>query len=143
MASTSSECGMLIKQINDCIGRISNNQLRDADLTLTQIRYLSFIHQHNGELVSFKEIQSHFGVSQPTVTGILKRMTSKKLIFSSVDPGEGHAKSYGLTQFGVMQLEGATAGRVAQEEQLLAPLSPSERKQFQEMLSRVLDNLRD
>jgi MarR family transcriptional repressor of mepA len=141
--SQSSECGMLIKQINDCVARLSNNQLRDADLTLTQIRYLSFLYEHDGALVPFKEIQEHFGVSQPTVTGILKRLGSKKLVFCESGPERGRSKSYGLTQLGVMQLDKAEAAREAQEEQLLSPLDDAERETFQDMLTRILDNLRE
>lgn len=134
---------MLIKQINDRVARLSNNQLRDADLTLSQIRYLTFLYEHDGALVPFKVIQEHFGVSQPTVTGILKRLASKKLVFSEIGAEGGRSKSYGLTQLGVMQLEKAEAAREAQEEQLLSPLSDSERAAFQDMLTRILDNLRE
>jgi DNA-binding MarR family transcriptional regulator len=140
--SQSSECGMLIKQISDCVARLSNNQLRDADLTLSQIRYLSFLYEHEGSLVSFKEIQEHFGVSQPTVTGILKRLMAKRLVFSETGAEGGRSKSYGLTQLGVMQLESAEAAREAQEEQLLSPLGDTEREAFQDMLTRILDNLK-
>jgi MarR family transcriptional repressor of mepA len=141
--SQSSECGMLIKQINDCVARLFNNQVRDADLTLSQIRYLTFLYEHDGALVSFREIQEHFGVSQPTVTGILKRLNSKKLIFSETGSDGGRSKSYGLTQRGVMQLESAEAARKDQEERLLSPLNDEERAAFQDMLTRILDNLRE
>ena len=143
MASQSSECGMLIKQINDRVSRLFNNQVRDADLTLSQIRYLTFLYEHDGSLVPFREIQEHFGVSQPTVTGILKRLMAKRLVFSETGAEGGRSKSYGLTQLGVMQLESAEAARKAQEEQLLSPLSGQERAAFQDMLTRILDNLRE
>lgn len=143
MASQSSECGMLIKQINDRVSRLFNNQVRDADLTLSQIRYLTFLYEHGGSLVPFREIQEHFGVSQPTVTGILKRLIVKRLVFSETGAEGGRSKSYGLTQKGVMQLKSAEAARNAQEEQLLSPLSEAERAAFQDMLTRILDNLRE
>jgi MarR family transcriptional repressor of mepA len=143
MESQSSECGMLIKQINDRVSRLFNNQVRDADLTLSQIRYLTFIYEHGGSLVPFREIQEHFGVSQPTVTGILKRLMVKRLVFSETGAEGGRSKSYGLTQKGVMQLKSAEAARNAQEEQLLSPLSEAERAAFQDMLTRILDNLRE
>ncbi|WP_433569577.1 MarR family winged helix-turn-helix transcriptional regulator [Tractidigestivibacter sp.] len=143
MESQSSECGMLIKQINDRVSRLFNNQVRDADLTLSQIRYLTFLYEHGGSLVPFREIQEHFGVSQPTVTGILKRLMVKRLVFSETGAEGGRSKSYGLTQKGVMQLKSAEAARNAQEEQLLSPLSEAERAAFQDMLTRILDNLRE
>ncbi|MGI6230718.1 MAG: MarR family winged helix-turn-helix transcriptional regulator [Tractidigestivibacter sp.] len=134
---------MLIKQINDRVSRLFNNQVRDADLTLSQIRYLTFLYEHGGSLVPFREIQEHFGVSQPTVTGILKRLMVKRLVFSETGAEGGRSKSYGLTQKGVMQLKSAEAARNAQEEQLLSPLSEAERAAFQDMLTRILDNLRE
>lgn len=138
-----SECGILIKQINDSIARLANNELRQNNLTLSQLRYLEYIYAHEGTPVLFKEVERHFKVSQPTAAGILRRLESKKLIKTNQSENGGKSKTVCLTDSGKALYESAEARRIKTEINLLSPLKEDERITFQEMLAKVLEHLKE
>lgn len=127
---------MLIKMISDHIARDSNSQLNQDGLTLSQLRYLEFLTEHGDAPVYFKEFESHFQASQPTVSGIMRRMEGKGLI--RIKAAErGRAKMAELTETGRKWTENARISREKEEAKLLYPLNEEERKLFQEMLLKI------
>ena len=72
-------CGTLIKQIHDIIEKNANNILREQDLTISQSGVLVLLDEKEGKTASFKELEKDFGVSQPTMVGILNRLVQKDL----------------------------------------------------------------
>ncbi len=139
MKSTS-HCGLLIKQINDGLSRDSNNELRRNGLTLSQIRYMEYLYAHSDEPVLFKKLEAYFNVSQPTNTGILKRMQEKDLVRISMSKDGGKAKTAVLTEKGRKKYEDSEVRRSSAENNLLKPLRREEKKSLEDMLQRVLDN---
>lgn len=137
------DCGMLIKRISDSITRISNNELRENDLTLTQIRYLEYLYLHACAPTPFKELEAFFQVSQPTVTGIMRRLESKGLILTQPVAYGGKAKAAVLTRDGARRYEIADARRSEMETRLLAPLNDAEKARFCTLLQKVCQNLKE
>lgn len=72
--------GMLLKQINDNLGKRANNELRKSGLTISQIRYLGFMYENGKERTPFKLLEKEFDVAQPTVAGIMRRLEKKGLV---------------------------------------------------------------
>lgn len=138
-----SECGILIKQINDNIARLANNELRQNNLTLSQLRYLEYIYTNKDTPVPFKDLEKHFEVSQPTVAGILRRLENKKLVKTKQSESGGKAKTVCLTNRGIALYESAEARRLETEIYLLSPLKDDERIVFQDTLVKVLKHLKE
>lgn len=138
-----SECGILIKQINDNIARLANNELRQNNLTLSQLRYLEYIYTNKGTPVPFKYLEKHFEVSQPTVAGILRRLENKKLVKTKQSESGGKAKTVCLTSKGMALYESAEERRLETEIYLLSPLKDDERIEFQDTLVKVLKHLKE
>ncbi len=138
-----SECGILIKQINDNIARLANNELRQNNLTLSQLRYLEYLYAHKGTPVPFKDLERHFEVSQPTVAGILRRLENKKLVKTTQSEHGGKSKTVCLTGSGTALYESAETRRSETEIHLLSPLRDTERIAFQDMLVKVLKHLKE
>jgi DNA-binding MarR family transcriptional regulator len=132
----SKDCGILLKQINDHIAQQANHGLKENGLTLSQLRYLEYLAGKKEGPVPFKEIEHHFQVSQPTVAGILARLSKKGLIVTALVPGS-KAKTAALTEKGKKELKKAVSYRNGTEEQLLAPLSPAERNTFRTLLDKI------
>jgi DNA-binding MarR family transcriptional regulator len=130
------DCGILLKEINDRIARQANSSLKENQLTLSQLRYLEYLASKKESAILFKEFEQHFHVSQPTVVGILSRLSKKGLI--KVDPvPRSKAKMASLTDKGLKELKKAAACRNATEINLLAPLSEKERVIFKKLLMKI------
>ncbi|MEA4912104.1 MAG: MarR family transcriptional regulator [Oscillospiraceae bacterium] len=138
-----SDCGMLVKLISDSIARISNNELRENDLTLSQLRYLEYLYAHPYAPTPFKELETHFQVSQPTAAGIIRRLESKGLILTQASECGGKARTAALTQRGKQLYEVAEARRSETETLLLAPLEETDKERFYAMLQKIYRNLKE
>lgn len=135
------DCGPLIKFISDTISRLGNNDLRKNGLTLAQLRYIEFLHDRKGSPVPFKEIESHFHVAQPTVTGVIRRLESKGLVATHSCGGTGNAKTASLTAKGTRLYKTASRSRDETERKILSSLNESEKKRFHGMLVRIARSL--
>ena len=79
------DIGLLIKSINEQMERKANLLFRPFDLTLAQMRVLFYLRDREGEKTTLRDIEEYFGVSHPTVTGILRRMEAKGLVTGCTD----------------------------------------------------------
>lgn len=134
---------MLIKQISDHIAKDANNALRGDDLTLSQLRCLEYIYQNTNEKVPLKEIEAHFHIAQPTVAGIMARLTKKGLVHMETSDLNLRAKTVCLTEQGATLFQKVEQHRDETEDALLAPLTPEERVQFHELLQKVNNGLKN
>lgn len=139
----STDCGMLVKLISDSIARISNNELRENGLTLSQLRYMEYLYAHPDAPIPFKELETYFAVSQPTVAGIIRRLEGKGLILTQASECGGKARTAVLTDKGKQQYEAAEVRRSETETRLLAPLDGSDKERFHAMLQEIYRNLKE
>lgn len=79
MAKTD-EIGFYICLIDKKIGKYMNEGLKKYDLTKSQQDVLGYLHHTDKEIVIQKDIEEHFHISNPTVTGILNRLEQKGFI---------------------------------------------------------------
>lgn len=129
------DCGMLIKLISDHIQSQSNRLLNNVNLTASQFRYLEYLNRGDGP-VSFKNVEKHFQTSQPTVSGIMRRLSDKNLIV--IEAAEyGRAKNARLTEKGKKLIDESGIERGKEEELILSALQEDEREVFHDMLERI------
>ena len=69
-------CGTLLKQIHDIMEKNANNVLREQALTISQSGVLVLLDEKEGKTAPFKELEKDYGVSQPTMVGILNPESS-------------------------------------------------------------------
>ena len=98
-------CGTLLKQIHDILERNANNVLREQDLTISQSGVLVLLDEKEGKTALFKELEKDFGVSQPTMVGILNRLEQKDLVEVLTDPEDKRIRKAHLTQKGADKCE--------------------------------------
>ena len=133
------DCGMLIKLISDHIQSHSNKQLNEVNLTASQFRYLEYLNRDSNP-VTFKDVEKHFQTSQPTVSGIMRRLSGKNLIV--IEPAEsGRAKNARLTEKGKKLIEESGTERENEEKLILSALHEDEREIFHDMLERINQRL--
>ncbi len=137
------ECGLLIKQISDHISKTANNELRTDNLTLSQLRCLEYIYESPKDKIPLKEIEAHFHISQPTLAGIVARLTQKGLLITEISEANARAKNASLTSKGNELFHTFDERREIMENRLLASLSEEEKIDFYNLLKKVNNGLKN
>ena len=130
-------CGTLLKQIHDIMEKNANNVLREQDLTISQSGVLVLLDEKEGKTASFKELEKDFGVSQPTMVGILNRLVHKDLVEVLTDSEDKRIRKAHLTQKGADKCKEGYKHMNSAEEQLLKSLTNNEKKEFNRLLLKV------
>lgn len=130
-------CGVLIKQIHDIMEKNANNVLREEKLTVSQSGVLSILDEKEGKTATFKELEKEFGVSQPTMVGILNRLEQKGLVDFLDDSEDKRIRKAHLTKKGEDKCKEGNKHMKAAEELLLKGLSDDEITEFNKLLLKV------
>lgn len=121
-------CGTLLKQIHDIMEKNANNVLREQDLTISQSGVLVLLDEKEGKTALFKELEKDFGVSQPTMVGILNRLVQKDLVEVLTDSEDKRIRKAHLTQKGADKCKEGYKHMNSAEEQLLKSLTNNEKR---------------
>ncbi len=135
------EVGFLIKQIQDGIEKHANNDLRENNLTMVQNRVIMLLHMSPDAAKSLKELEKEFNVSQPTMAGIIRRLTDKGYVTTFGDPSDKRIKIVRLTGAGIERGNEARKYIEKMEAKLLSNLSQEEQIQFRQLLLKVLSSI--
>ena len=130
-------CGTLLKQIHDIMEKNANNVLREQELTISQSGVLVLLDEKEGQTASFKELEKEFGVSQPTMVGILNRLVQKDFVEVLTDSEDKRIRKAHLTQKGADKCKEGYKHMNSAEEQLLKSLTDDEKKEFNRLLLKV------
>lgn len=137
----SSDCGPLIKQINDELRKNANNALRDQDMTLAQLEALNQLDQAPGGQYSLKELEQILHIAQSTAAGIISRLEQKGFVEGFGDAEDRRIKLVQITPAGTECVRLSMHYRVEAEERLLSGLTEAERDIFYVLLKKVRDSL--
>ena len=130
-------CGTLLKQIHDIMEKNANNILREQELTISQSGVLVLLDEKEGKTASFKDLEKDFGVSQPTMVGILNRVVQKDFVEILTDSEDKRIKKAHLTQKGVAKCKEGYKHMNSAEEQLLKSLTDDEKVEFNRLLLKI------
>lgn len=130
-------CGALLKQIHDIMEKNANNVLREQELTISQSGVLVLLDEKEGKTASFKELEKDYGVSQPTMVGILNRLVQKDFVEILTDSEDKRIRKAHLTQKGADKCKEGYKHMNSAEEQLLKSLTGDEKKEFNRLLLKV------
>ena len=134
-------CAALIKQINDSLEREANNLLREDDLTIMQVAVLIELDQTDNKTLSLKELEHRFGVAQPTMLGIVRRLTQKKLVETLGSLEDRRIKLVHLTMQGRLKCSAGYEHMESAEGSLMSALDDAESAEFKRILIKIKDSL--
>ena len=137
--------GLLIKFLNNAIINEINRQLVKFNMTGAPHEILVFIHRtgRNNDVFQ-KDIEKHFKLTNPTVTGIVKRLEEKGMIMRSPSSEDARYKCLHVTNKGEELLKCSfECGIKKVEDKLLSNMTKEEEKQFKELLYKALKNLEE
>ena len=135
-------CGALLKQINDFMEKNANRALKEQDITISQSGVLVLLDKKAEKMATFKELEKSFGVSQPTMVGIINRLEHKELVDILADSDDKRIRRAQLTQKGADKCRGGYKHMKAAEDLLLSSLTTEEKKEFLRLLVKIKDSMR-
>lgn len=130
-------CGMLIRQINNALEKKVNNQLKDKDLTLSQMSALIEILNTPAKKLTFKELEKRLSLAQSTTTGLISRLEQKKLVIVSGDMEDKRIKYVEITSLGISFCNEAKQEMEHTEKILLGSLSAVDKDNLLSLLEKV------
>lgn len=134
---------MLLKCIDKKVVSAFNKELEQFDITLMQNEVLRYIYFHEEKQDVFqKQIEEFFNSTNPTITGILKRLESKELIKRETSMVDARYKKLTLTKKGRdLSEKTLELGPKKIEYKLTQRLSSEERDELERLLILVLEGL--
>lgn len=133
--------GPRIKRISNAIDRKRTLDLEDLELTSSQGIVLGFLVRNRDAGVSPGEIGKHFGLSHPTVTGILQRLESKDFIRYAEDPSDRRRKRIEVTERALDCHCRIHERFLETENQLTAGMTEPERAKLLALLDQMIENM--
>ena len=132
--------GVLMKKICTFLVADINKVLKEYDITKSQMDVLRYITRQEKE-VSQRDIEEFFGITNPTVSGIVKRLEHKELIHRKNSPTDARIKYIYKTKKADELLETLKQIINEKEKQISRGLTGQEIEQLYDVLNRILKNI--
>ena len=132
--------GYLIKKIYWNSQSALNQQFAKFDLTASQtfIMIQLFKHHEKGILLNQKDLETALQLSNPTVTGILKRLETKGLIERKIGEKDARVKYITLTPKAHQLDEELKKVFASHEQELIKGLNEEEAQTLEQLLLQIL-----
>ena len=134
-------CGMLFKRIHEGFEKRLNNDLKAADLTMSQAATLFILLSQSEKEMSLKELEHTLNVAQSTSAGIVCRLEQKGFVTSYGQQDDKRIKNVRITESGEKYSKRAEKILECIEEECLKNLTKEEQKQLQILLIKVCEAL--
>ncbi|MDU5262774.1 MAG: MarR family transcriptional regulator [Clostridium celatum] len=137
--------GLLVKFINGKVNNRVNKNLAEFNLTGVQHEILCFINRNEHERDVFqKDIEKCLKLTNPTVTGIVKRLEEKEMIVRCPSSADARYKCLHVTEKGKEVIcKSFKFGAENIEKQLVKGMSDEEIKMLKDLLYRALRNMEE
>lgn len=134
------DVGYLIKLISDKMRAQGDADLKEYDLTYSQVRILSYLHRYGPESTQ-KEIEGYLDVAHPTVVGLVSRLERNGFVECYPDPSDRRNKLVRLTLKANEIKNKVDEKRRQYEEQMAKGFSQEEQKELIRLLKQVYSNI--
>ena len=132
--------GHSIKKLHFLMEQAINQRLLELDLTSAQGHVIGFL-RRSKEPPCAKDLETAYGLSHATVSGILSRMEVKGFIEQRPDPRDRRVKRIFLLERGRACSQSIWQHIEESERTMSAGFSPEEQAQLRSFLSRAISNL--
>lgn len=133
---------LLLKIVNNLFERELNKKISSIDLTRTQCSILGYLNRHRDRQISPGDIEKHFDLKRPTVTGILRRLEEKDFILIEQDEKDKRYKKITLTSRNEEVNKIMKKNLEEAEEVLYKGLSFEDKKELYRILKKMMENLK-
>ncbi|MFI3170790.1 MAG: MarR family transcriptional regulator [Eubacteriales bacterium] len=133
----------LIKCITNEYEKQFNQLLTTSGITASQFAVLNYLYETNKEYVNQKDIESYLNLSNPTVTGLLKRLDEKGYLLVVQNVQDKRKKNVYLTEQAYDMKKRFDASRKKMDRALFRGMKKNEVECLRRYLERVLYNIED
>ena len=132
--------GPLFRALHCCADQMMTAALTELDLTASQGRIMGYIVRRSQPPCA-RDIEDHFGLTHPSVSGTLNRLEKKGFIEFRPDGADRRCKRIHPLPKGLECHERMMERIRAIERQITGDFTPEETALFRELLTRALTNL--
>ena len=143
LSAHKNDIGYMIKTINDTLEKRANTDLREHGLTFSQVRTMHYIFSQENYQTTQKKIEEFFGVSHPTINGILKRLEEKGKITTEIAVNRRLTKIVRMTEDGKEYCQNSDFQRIRHENILSKYLENNEKEILLNLLRKVCKGLQE
>jgi DNA-binding MarR family transcriptional regulator len=135
--------GLIFRRISNAIKKDIDGHMRDIDLTMSQCMVLDYLSKAPSGSVPQKDIEQHFSLQHPTVSGILKRLERNGFVKAATNKNDRRYKNIFL-----LDKAKAVSDSVAQHQKkidgmFVRGLSKEEQETLRRLLQTVQRNVLD
>ena len=132
--------GHYLRILHGCTDQILSAAVTDMDLTPVQSRVMGYL-AHRSEPPCARYVEAEFGLTHPTVAGILSSLEKKRFVEFRPDPQDRRCKRIYVLEKGREHIEQIHSLIRENEERIVRDFSPEEKQQFAEFLERAIRNM--
>ncbi len=133
--------GFKFKLIHEAFVAMFNRQLKEDDMTFSQLMLISYLDEHKEQKVTQKDISEALHIKHPTTIGLLKRLEEKEMITNVTDPDNRRCRNVTLTDKGMDFVITRRERRKHTDDYLVSGMTEDEIRQLRLLLDRVIDNM--
>lgn len=138
---THKHMGHYFKVMQIRIEHTMNRRLQELDLTSAQGQIIGFL-THSKDAPCARDLENFFGLSHPTVSGLLSRMESKGFIEIRPDQQDRRVKRIFLLEKGMACSRQIQQCIEESNRQMIQGFSEEEAELLRSLLRRAVDNMR-
>ena len=132
--------GLRFKQLSCAFENTLQRVAARYELTASQACMLIYLSRAEHK-VNQRELEKYFQLSNPTVTGLMKRMEAKGFVDRAISQEDGRFKYITLTPKAVKISAQVAEDLTKLEEQVRTGMTPEEVELFLSLLNRALQNV--
>ena len=132
--------GSRFRMLHCCTDQLMNEALAQMDLTSSQGRILGFLARHP-EPPCCRDLEEHFHLSHPSVSGTLRRLEKKGFIQFRPDPNDHRCKQIYFLPRGQECHQQILQTIQSIEQRVVRDFTPEEQELFSQLLDRATVNM--
>lgn len=129
--------GHFARRVHQLAVALFNQEVGELGLTPVQYSSLQTVCSTPG--IDQKTLATTIGYDTSTIGGVIDRLEARGLVVRNVSPHDRRVRLITPTDKGSQVLQAVVPRMLKSQERLLAPLSPSERKEFMRLMKVLID----
>ena len=134
--------GVFFKIISNSFEYQKNKDLERLGLTTAQAQILLFLTLNKNKLISQRDIEKIFNLSNPTINGLLNRLESKGFVIRVKNEKDARIKEVHLTDKAIVVQKEISKKMKSAEKEMLSVLSREERDTLSRLLEKIVNNIK-